>query len=67
MSPLTQWVSLSKLREIVKDRDAWSAVVHGGHKESDITEHPNSSDSNKLRFPHLQNEPHSSSEFVGLL
>ena len=22
-------VSLSKLREIVKDREAWSAVVHG--------------------------------------
>ena len=22
-------ISLSKLREIVKDREAWSAVVHG--------------------------------------
>ena len=30
-------VSLSKLRETVKDREAWCAVVHGGHKESDMT------------------------------
>ena len=29
-------MSLSKLREIVKDREAWSAAVHAlGHKESD--------------------------------
>ena len=30
-------MSLSKLREIVKDREAWHAVVHG-HKESNTTE-----------------------------
>ena len=29
--------SLSKLREIVKDREGWHAAVHGGHKESDKT------------------------------
>ena len=29
---------LSKLPEIVKDRETWRAAVHGGHKESDMTE-----------------------------
>ena len=29
-------MSLSKLQEIVKDREAWHDVVHGGREELDV-------------------------------
>ena len=34
-------MSLSKLREIVKDREAWHAVIHGVAKSQTLLNHSN--------------------------
>ena len=30
-------MNLGKLQEMVREKEAWCAAVHGGHKESDMT------------------------------
>ena len=44
-------MNLSKLLEMMKDREAWHAAVHRGHKESDMTEWLNNS--NKFKIIHF--------------
>ena len=40
---ITDWmdISLSELREMVMDREAWRALIHGVNRESDMAERLN--------------------------
>ena len=40
-------MNLGKLWEMVRGRVAWHAAVHGDHKESDKTGHPNHDNSKR--------------------
>ena len=44
-------MSLSKLQEILKDREAWHAAVHKGHKDLDTTEQLNDKKIRTQDFP----------------
>ena len=41
---------LNKLQEMMKNREAWPAAVHGGHKELDTTEQLNNSNKRKIKY-----------------
>ena len=43
-------VSLSELREMVMDREAWRAAIHGGRKGSDTTERLNWTELNWIKL-----------------
>ena len=43
-------MSLSKVRELAMDREAWRATIHGGHKESDMTEWLNNNNKKDLEI-----------------
>ena len=46
-------VSLSELQELVMDREAWCAAIHGGHKDLDTTEQLNLTELPSPQRPHF--------------
>ena len=52
-------MSLSKLWEMVKDRGAWRAAIHGGRKELDTTETEQQLNLHDLPGPPGTKRPHS--------
>ena len=56
-------MNLGKLREVVRDRDAWRAAVHGGLKESDTIQWLNNHN-NTERGPRRLGQGRSDSHFL---
>ena len=55
-------INLSKLHKTVKDKGAWHAAVHGGHKELDMTEQLNNTNNihnTKASTSESESESHS--------
>ena len=50
-------MSLSKLQETVKDREAWCAAVQGGHKQSDTAARPDSNNKGRPLAPQEDESP----------
>ena len=40
-------MNMGKLQEMVRDREAWRAAVHGGHKKSDTTRRLNNNNNGR--------------------
>ena len=51
-------MNLSKLWELVRDREAWHAAVHGGRKESDMTKQVNNNNIYKYVMPNTHTHTH---------
>ena len=51
-------MNLSKLWELVRDREAWHSAVHGGRKESDMTKQVNNNNIYKYVMPNTHTHTH---------
>ena len=51
-------MNLGKLQEMVRAREAWHAVVQGGHKESDMTGQLNNNEAQTSSYKIYKPEKH---------